>query len=381
MIYLILDTNIWVYMANGYNSIIGKKKIGSTVHFELYEKLKEKVDKREVVILSNPIIKAEWKRNKRAANEVLNELTKERKNALGDLFRQKGILGEDLFKEANKKIEAYYTNLIEANKTHILSVEELLESSLVISISESVKLKLAEMAMYKAKAPFKGSKNNFPDAAILFASIEFLKDNMPLPAFAVFVSNNYKDFGNNDSKTQNTEERVFFHEDLLKEIGNVNIQYHKHLFNLLDLTDGLQEDIEYYNTLLVEEYLENTLLCINPDCYNGDWNSLPGIHFIEELRVVTEVAIDNEYVDPNQLTLFELDSIDLDKNTKYVDSGYCRNCHCNHIFCPQCTRLMVDVNLYKYFYCDECQQSYKVGKSLKNGDSIVYPIKDEESHL
>jgi len=63
MIYLILDTNIWVYLANGLDPI-ENKDYDDDVHFGLLSSLKQLKENGDITVLVNDIVFREWMRNK-----------------------------------------------------------------------------------------------------------------------------------------------------------------------------------------------------------------------------------------------------------------------------------------------------------------------------
>jgi predicted nucleic acid-binding protein len=166
MIYIVFDTNIWVYLANGYDSEKENYYQGvfSEHHFDLLEILKKKVDNGDFKILVNDLFFKEWERNKHTTEALINflelrmrEILKSRKLIKAfisqeDFISQK-VLTEKAIKAVNIKIER--------NKKHIQEVEDFLENECIkISISDEVLKKVSLLAMEKNVAPFLNDKKN-----------------------------------------------------------------------------------------------------------------------------------------------------------------------------------------------------------------------------
>ena len=72
MIKILFDTNIWIYLANGYNFLVKETEKSKQYnahqndnpHFKFFEQLKSKVINNEIEIIINQIIIDEWNRNK-----------------------------------------------------------------------------------------------------------------------------------------------------------------------------------------------------------------------------------------------------------------------------------------------------------------------------
>ena len=64
MNYLILDTNIWIYLANGHYA--QNAQHSEQTHSTLLSRLTEKLKNEEIRVVVNDIIVQEWDRNKEA---------------------------------------------------------------------------------------------------------------------------------------------------------------------------------------------------------------------------------------------------------------------------------------------------------------------------
>jgi len=94
-----------------------------------------------------------------------------------------------------------------------------------------------------------------------------------------------------------------------------------------------------------------------------------------------EVRVSNDFevIDNIQFNLFEGTEIEKIYTSKIVGEGMCVTCQTNHIECPACKSLLTDVNDNDDQYsCNDCDQGYKIGISLKNKDKIIYQINENE---
>lgn len=365
MIYLILDTNIWIYLANGFNSMTNQLDPNSQLHFELYEKLKQKTDDKEFVILTNYIIRLEWERNKKAAFANIGKLEEIKKKQISALVDQRKLLGEEHFKEECRKTNDTFDDAVSLNRLHIENIENFMKSCIEVPVSDKLKLELTERAISKDKAPFLYDKNNFADAAILLSAADYLRLNMTPVSYAVFVSNNHKEFG--DSIGSND-----FHKDLKEYLSGLNIDYHKHLNNLLELTEELEYAIEAFHEHQrgQDYYFE----CLSPFC--GTKNGYEAFGYYKNKVRIASTAEQNV----DQLSLFE--GHDLHKiDATYVLEGNCTTCSIYHVQCPCCEKLLIDINGNDSYFCNLCEKIFKTVLSKENKDKIIYQIDESELHL
>lgn len=368
MIYLILDTNIWLYMANGFDSIANRIHIGSDSHITVFQKLKSKVENGEFKILVNEIILNEWLRNKATAFLHIKELQKEKSEKINEIVSARNQLDLEDFKAKCAVVNDYYNQEIDKNQAHIDEVEKFIQSCESIEVSDKVKLEVAELAIKKEQAPFKRDKNNCADAAILYSSIDYLSEHMQDHIEkAVFVSNNFKEFGESKDSKQ-------FHPDLIPRLGTLSIDFHRHFTNLLELTEDLQYEIEYFHELIRDS--DRFFYCMSPYCESRE--DIYGFGYLDEnIRIVTDL---ND-VDPNQLLLFDSLPLPTAKKLDQVRKGACVICSSDHVECPDCDTLLIDLNGSDQYYCNDCEENYEIGKCPRNGDLIIYRIEDENVHL
>jgi hypothetical protein len=361
MIYLILDTNTWIYLANGKDPITDNSN--EEYHFLLFEKLKQKVDDGTVKILINEIIEQEWKRNKNNTFELIKLL----KNRLKSQIKNLKSIGKELqhcCDEEITKIQSAYEKLIDKkikdNEQHIESVEKLLKSSVKVSITKDVKVIVADWSV-EGNAPFKGDKkNSMADALILFSSIDFIKqelyDDFLNKHDPIFVSGNKGDFS--DEK-----EADLIHSDLAPKLKEVEMLFFRSLPKALNTLEEklFQEEevrrIEEEMQLFYEANLGYCNVC-SPD---EEHESLNIIHFNGGEEIDSEIESN-----PNQMDLdFDEDGMYILKDdtpeTYYIERGDCMLCGTEHIRCGKCKESTpIDDATKDGFECEGCGTFYKI---------------------
>lgn len=197
---LVLDTNTWIYLSNGFNTI--NNKIDENLHFELLEKMLEKVESGECHIYSNYIIKKEWKNNKDKTKSLINKYKRELEVEENKLKKYRGRPEfHSQFNQFNRKKEDL-TLKIQQNEKHIQNVDYLINRSIEIPVKDKHKLDAVELALDK-KPPFHKKENSVADAIIFLSTIDyfFYEEEIEIDN-TIFVSNNSNDFGESISSTQ-----------------------------------------------------------------------------------------------------------------------------------------------------------------------------------
>lgn len=137
MINLVLDTNTWIYLANGFNP--KSNQHDEELHFLLIEKLKEKIENEEFFLYTNEIILKEWQRNKNKCYGLIEKyenLIKQKQNELRNNRRKSNYMA----KAKTVKEEVRILNdKIEKNRNHIQNIEEILNSTSSIPIKDKHK--------------------------------------------------------------------------------------------------------------------------------------------------------------------------------------------------------------------------------------------------
>ncbi|MGZ3920832.1 MAG: PIN domain-containing protein [Bacteroidia bacterium] len=316
MIYLILDTNIWIYLANGFDT--KSQKFHDNHHFHLLRRLMDLSEEGDICILINDLIIEEWKRNKINAEKKIALLSNKLLN--NSLFTEISKYVSTSLKELKVEYNEGIKEEIKANNIHIALLEKFLFNDCQkMPLADEIKLKVFNYST-AGKAPFHNKKNNTADAAILFSVTHFFKDHYWKYGDSVmFISNNTAEFTDGINTSA-------FHPDILDHLGDFSVQFYNRLPEALDISAEIIKDIDSYN--------QNRIVQVPPtDCmmfYCGNED----LEFSDSLEVRYE--IDEDY-DPNQLSLFP----QYIKKTrrKFVSSTNCPHCETLHFQCPRCLEI------------------------------------------
>lgn len=346
MIHLIIDTNIWLYLANGLDTT--RNKHSDDHHFKLLQELKRLKDNNDICIIVNKVIFEEWKRNKVHCKLKIDKLNKKLLNH-DQHFREL----DKYVKSETKFIKEEYTEglkeEIKANEIHIQKVEDFLFNDCVeVEITNELKIMIFDLSVHK-KAPFHNKKNNIADACILFSATEYLKKQLwDENNSAIFISNNFDDF--TDGK--NIDD---FHPEILERIRPIHIKYERILPKALKLSIEIIRELEEYHKH--EKWLDSvSFRCKTPYC-EGNEDFSPWGYLDSQIEVKYK---SDEQIDPNQTELFPEIPRPI-KGKKTVGFGSCVICETFHIQCPECGELTyVDDYDTDEFECTECFTKFEV---------------------
>ncbi len=370
MVYLIIDTNTWLYLANCFDTISCKIDSHSGKHINVFDQIKQKSNTAEFTVLVTDIILFEWEKNKQTAKLHINQLEAQKKIEIAEVVKIKSTLSLSDFKLKCAEINNQFNEKILNAQNHIENVDDFLKTCPKYNVSDEIKLEIADMAISKEKAPFLNSKNNVADAAILFGAITFLKSNQKEHIEkAVFNSANYKEYGISKVSKE-------FHPDIKERLDGIHLDYHQNWIDLIGLTEDLQYEIDMFH-----EYMQDNFQfsCLSEGCQYSieEGYILSSGYLHDKIRL----ARTNEKIDPNQQYLFPLEEIKNLETSHFVLKGDCNFCGSNHVECPTCYGLIIELNSDGQYYCSECDQGYQLEVSLKYKDQIIFPIEKEKFHL
>lgn len=245
---LILDTNWWIYLAQGENP-------------EALKQIVEKLNNGEFKILTSETLISEWDRNLNATKEeaqkaILEQTITARKISQflkGDEKNQfDGIL------QKYKTTESERLQLIEDN---FKLIDEIIKSkSIIIPLTDNVKDLVIDFGL-KKKAPFQ-SKNSMGDAIIFFSSIEYLENNTDCNLTdSIFISYNYQDF------STSKQEKDIIHPDLKPFLDKTKTLFERNIGKAMKLTEELQMSIDGYLDDKAESALEDDYIDYQIDMY------------------------------------------------------------------------------------------------------------------
>ncbi len=244
MVYLVLDTNIWIYIAEG-------------EHPDITKELIDKIQKGELHLLSNNIILDEWIRHKEKSIEkgkqkVINSYS----GTVGSFKNLKSKLSESEKIQVDTIASQYVSN----KPNDLLEVEErarridqlLSVYCFELEITEEMKNQTVTMALEK-KAPFHNGNNSVADCLILLSALKYIKEDETgkYTKNAIFVTNNTADF----SEERKGAKANNWHPDIQKLIQPYNLEFSRNAGEVLRLSS---EFITEINDFL--EYVEDQII-------------------------------------------------------------------------------------------------------------------------
>lgn len=228
---LIIDTSSWLE--------ISKPKFN-----EVLIELENQIKFGQTVLLTSNIIIEEWERNKeKIQKEILDSIKSHAKSALKlteFLDKEDSDILINLIGSAQNKEKKQE----ELSKKHFERAEKLLKESEVYTITDELKLLMADRAITK-KAPFHNSKNNMADALIYFGAVEYVKKEAQIATDLFFVSANHKEFANPKDYTK-------IHPDLEKP----NVHFYNNVAQALKMRSELVDEMDEYNESKLWEWIE-----------------------------------------------------------------------------------------------------------------------------
>lgn len=329
MINLVLDTNTWLYLCNGYDQDTSKHQSG--LNFRLLSELSALVNEGKIRLFVNDIIFKEYKRNRSVAENHIKSLEESiinKRNYLKNL--KKGLSAEGKINIDNllAELEQNSKNEIQDNLDHIAKVEDLLyNKSEIIPIEGTVYKEVSDLAVDK-KAPFHKKNNSTGDALILLSAAAYFKTNLYEDApSTIFVSNNSDDYCESKGSNQ-------VHEDLKPYFQAADISFELNIAKALKLSEEIIAQIDEYN-----KYLDTVSYCI-ANC-KGEEMGTNLVFFDSPIEIKLE-GVDDRYFNPDQMQLdlpaeFQITEDDIakenSKNLIYIEFGTCAHCSADHVRC------------------------------------------------
>ncbi|MGY2132297.1 PIN domain-containing protein [Hymenobacter sp. HD11105] len=226
MVYLILDTNIWI----GF--------IAKDIPTGIFQQLQDKINDKEVILLSNDIIIEEWNRNKEQTIKAVTNTIKGNYNAAKKVA---DFLDPQDKSDYLKSLQPYFNNdqnIIDIATKRVEETERILRDSAKAPITDAMKLNVVEWALNK-RAPFKNKANSVGDALILLSSVEYIKARTIGITDSIFVSFNHDDY--TDGKDINK-----LHDEFNELITDSHMTFTRNIGEALDLAPTLIGQISDY---------------------------------------------------------------------------------------------------------------------------------------
>ncbi len=357
MYYITLDTNTWIYLANGTEPV-------KILHF-----IEDELDKNNIKILLPKTIIEEWNVHKEKTVKI--GTLKYFKEITASLEKLKKLIGDSampnpfdfLFEENSDK--EYFQDFINKFKEKKNEIEKAVNNNIqlidklfkhrnteIIEISDKVKLKSGQFAIEK-KAPFK-NKNSFADALIVFSFIEFVEKYNITGAY--FITYNTDDFCEKKNK------KKYLHTDLKPDFDNTQSKFYTVIgaaVNNIEAGIVTQEELEYIREQQLELERDNIEFCIA--CSENDRGSEIWFEDYIPLEDTRKILQD----DKNQL---EFDFAKNMPKSKYkspieeIDISYCDFCNTLHYKCIECDTVNAiwEINYDEIAECEGCGMEYRI---------------------
>lgn len=359
-VYVFLDTNNWIYLANGFD--IYSNKHGD-LHLKIFETIEEKSTDGTYVFLVNEIVLAEFERNKIQTENYIVEIQKKAAHHVNNLKPIKGFLAKEdlnLVNEIENKIIEQAKQRIDQQKEHIAKVEHFIKNVTVkIPVTDQHHIDAAKMALDR-KAPFIGEKkNSMADALLMLGFVDYMRtigitkidfsewgdnegfevENFPL---SYFVSSNSGDFSDPNNKEA-------LHPDLEPLMANSKSKFYYVLHKLL-------KDVEQELLTREEESaIENAEDWLNCEVCDHEFSR---VDFFKPISLFDPHLIKAGSRDKNQLGLFEGIKIQLENPYIEVITGECNMCSASYLICPNCEDLVTIGSANHKVNCSGCHYKF-----------------------
>jgi hypothetical protein len=328
--YLILDTQSWIYLANGYNQ--ATREFDGDLHFRLLCDIVDLIDKGKLKILINEVILMEWERNQKAIQTQIEKIHNKIRNERDQIRSKKKRLlpGQKLIADFElKEFEEFHLSIIKKNEEHILKVDNLLKiRSINIPIKTEHKLQAVDIAL-KKEPPFHRKNNSVGDALILISTSDYLSgERYEFVNDSIFVSNNTDDYSEEKGSK-------IIHPKLKHYFDEASMHFETNLARALSLGEEIIKEIDDFNHYM---YDRDSIAC-QMNCKGSEYG-MDEVEFNEEIEVKIGDFI--QVYDPDQLRFdfgkeFEITQKEIDafaeRDIKLVDAGRCNFCNTLHIRC------------------------------------------------
>lgn len=188
-------------------------------------------------LISSEVIKEEFDRRKEeVADKTRQRLTQEFK-MVKNVVQDFGNDQKDQVVDALNEISSRLPILSEANHATITRVENLLESSIELEMTEQVKIASIQRGLDK-KAPFHSGKNSVADSVIIEQFAEFVGSNRDNEDEFIFVTHNHHDFSAKDHRQP--------HEDFSQIFESESVHYFNNMVSAVNLFDEeILEEVQF----------------------------------------------------------------------------------------------------------------------------------------
>ena len=246
MLYLVLDTNIWVYIAEG-------------EHPDITPFVIEKIQRGEIYLLSNEVLLTEWNRNKNKAVERGKlKVSNSSKGTVGSFKTLKSKLTpeeKEQVDEICKKYSSFLENDLKEVDKRVERIDQILNGFCInTEVTEEMWVSASKRAVEK-KAPFHNGKNNMADCLILLSTLNYIQEDEAGKYIenAIFVSNNITDF----SESTVGDAANNLHPDIITLINPFHLKFTRNAGEVLSLADeyinGIHDFLQEIDAKIIEQ--------------------------------------------------------------------------------------------------------------------------------
>lgn len=363
MHYITLDTNTWIYLANG------------TEPAKILNFINKEVGNGNIKILLPEIVKTEWEAHKdktvrQGSLKHFNDITEALKKIL-KLLGNKGekdffnfLLEEDnktdYFEDFLNEFKKKKNEILNAVNENIKLIDDLFKfNSTIITIETEIFLKAGQYALEK-KAPFKG-KNSFADALIILSFFDYVKKNNI--EGAIFITYNTEDF------CEKKDGKKILHPDFIEDFTETKSQFYTivgEAINSIENDIVTKEEIERIRELQENDWNDDVEFC--EICKEND-QRLNSVNFYNTTEINDE-RITEKFIDKNQTELDFQEDIPRRNIIQYkidsIEIGNCSWCNSLHFKCVDCEHVNAvwegEYNSDKE--CDYCGLNYIITRQV-----------------
>lgn len=346
-IYVFLDTNNWIYLANGFNPYSNKH---DDTHLKIFKLLRQRAEQGTIIMLSNQLIIEEFERNKSQARAKVQDIEKKRDSYISSLKPIREFISKEKnLEELEFKITQVAEQKIFSIRNHIFEVERFLNRwTISIPITDQHRIEATHMALDK-KAPFTGDKkNSMADALHLLSFSDFVgQKSEAAPTWSkkglagYFVSSNSGDFS--DPKN-----REIVHPDLAPVLKGANSKF---IYALHKLTNSLEQEFLSKEEEEVIESAQRWDYCFI--CEHEFQKEDVHHHSLLDPHRIKGVSRDE-----NQLSIFKEFIISPENPLIDIRAIHCGNCNSFFIECGNCNCLNHIADGEEIIECGECGYLY-----------------------
>ncbi len=243
MVYIVLDTNIWIYIAEG-------------EHPDITTFILDKVKNSEIIILSNEVILSEWNRHREKALEKgKTKVNNSFNGTVGSFKSLKSKLDQKEKEQVDILSEKYRSFLatdLKEVEERVSRIDQILNGFCInTDVTPDMKIFASERAIEK-KAPFHNSKNNMADCLILLSTLKYIQEDEFGKHIknAIFVSNNIADFSEDGKPDE-------LHPDIKLLVDPYLLKFTRNSGEVLKLTEeyvqGINDFLQFIDDKIIEQ--------------------------------------------------------------------------------------------------------------------------------